>query len=218
MATASVIRHSDALRKSTEITRILRKMYWPKMSMVAPADIIAVLNRANVRFMLVGNYGFTGWRDEPRATEDVDILVQTRDYRKSVQAIRIAFAWLGLEDSQKPVRFLDPITGRRLIELWESTGPLFKVAFRRMICVAEGYRIPNLEFALACKYVTMRSPSRPQDKQFLDAADFISMVEKNSSAIRLARLRRLGERVYPGGGEDILQLVEDAKAGRRIVF
>jgi hypothetical protein len=64
----------------------------------------------------------------------------------------------------------------------------------------------------------MKLPNRPQEKWFLDAADFISMAEANAPAIRLTRLRRLGERVYPGGGAEIVQLVEDAKAGRRLEF
>jgi hypothetical protein len=96
--------------------------------------------------------------------------------------------------------------------------PLFKVAFRQTIVVEEGYRIPNLEFALACKFAAMVSPNRADEKKFLDAADFTSIVKKNLPAIRLARLRRLGERVYPGGGAEITQLVENIKAGRRIEF
>jgi hypothetical protein len=218
MATASRSRHAAALRISSEITRTLRKMYWPKMSMVAPAKVIASLNRANVRFMLIGNYGITGWRDEPRATEDVDVLVQTRDYRKAVQVIRKAFPRLEVKDFETPVRFLDPATGRQLIELWKPVQPLFKVAFRQMVRVEEGYWIPNLEFALACKFAAMKLPDRPYEKKFLDAADFISILEKNALEIRLDRLRRLGERIYPDGGAEILELVEDAKAGRRLVF
>ena len=84
--------------------------------------------------------------------------------------------------------------------------------------VEEGYRIPNLEFALGCKFAAMVFPNREERKKYLDAADFISIVEKNVTAIRPARLKQLGERVYPGGGEEILQLMEDAKAGRRLEF
>jgi hypothetical protein len=105
-----------------------------------------------------------------------------------------------------------------VIDLMKPNQPLFKVAFRQMILVEEGYLIPNLEFALACKFAAMVSPNRAEQKKHLDAADFISMVQKNSSSIRLASLKRLGERVYPGGGREIMQLVEDAKAGRRLVF
>jgi predicted nucleotidyltransferase len=223
MATATVIRHGEALRKSTEITRTLRRMYRPEVSMIAPADVIAVLHEAGVRFVLMGNYGITGWRGEARATEDVDILVRTRDHRKAVRAIQDAFPQLQVVDLQVvdyPVvtRFLDPVTKAPLIGLMKPNQPLFKVAFRQTILDAEGYLIPNLEFALACKFAAMVSPNRADEKKFLDAADFTSIVRKNLAAIRQDRLRRLGEKVYPGGGAEIIGLVEDIKAGRRIVF
>lgn len=218
MASASTIQHGAALRRSTEITRTLRKMYRPEIRMIAPADVISVLNAAGVHFMLMGNYGITGWRDEARATEDVDVLVQTRDHRKAVQAIQTAFPRLQVADLDAVTRFLDPERAIAVIDLMKPKEALYKVGFRQSVLVEEGYRIPNLEFALACKFAAMVSLNREERKKHLDAADFISMVEKNSEAIRVDRLRQLGEKVYPGGGAEILQLVEDARAGRRLTF
>ena len=218
MASAFSRRHGEALRVSSEIGRTLRKMYRPEVIVISPADVIAVLNEAGVRFVLMGNYGITGWRDEQRATEDVDVLVRTRDQRKAVRAIQEAFPRLRVEDSVAITRFLDPVTAIPQIDLMKPNQPLFKVAFRQTVLVEEGYRIPNLEFALACKFAAMVSPNRADEKKFLDAADFTSIVKKNMSAIRQARLERLGERVYPGGGAEITGLVEDIKAGRRIEF
>ncbi len=202
MASAFRRSHGEALRVSSEIGRTLRTMYRPEVIVISPADVIAVLNEAGVRFVLMGNYGITGWRDEQRATEDVDVLVRTRDHRKAVRAIHEAFPRLQVEDSVVVTRFLDPVTAIPLIDLMKPNQPLFKVAFRQTVLVEEGYRIPNLEFALACKFAAMVSPYRVVKKKHLDAADFISMVEKNQSAIRSPRLRRLGERVYPGGGAE----------------
>jgi hypothetical protein len=218
MATASITHHGESLRKSTEITRTLRKMYRPEVSMIGPADVIAVLNEVGVRFMLMGNYGISGWRGEERATQDVDILVRARDHHKAVRAISEAFPRLQLADFPVVTRFLDPVGRVPLIDLMKPNQPLFKVAFRQAAFDAEGYLIPNLEFALACKFAAMVSPNREARKKYLDAADFMSIVEANASSIRLTQLRRLGERVYPGGGAEILQLVEDAKAGRRLEF
>ena len=186
--------------------------------MISPSDVIPVLNEAGVRFILMGNYGITGWRGEARATEDVDILVRSRDHRKAVRAIQAAFPRLQVADFVVVTRFLDPVTAIPLIDLMKPTQPLFKVAFRQTILEGDGYLIPNLEYALACKFAAMVSPNRLERKKYLDASDFMTMVEKNSSAIRLPHLKRLGERVYPGGGAEILQLVEDAKAGRRLEF
>jgi hypothetical protein len=218
MASVSGIHHGEALRISSEITRTLRRMYWPEVSMIAPADVIPVLNEAGVRFVLMGNYGISGWRSEPRATEDVDILVRKRDHRKAVRAIGAAFPQLQVADFPVVTRFLDPVRGTPLIDLMKPNQPLFKVAFRHTVLDTEGYLIPNLEFALACKFAAMVSPNRADERKFLDAADFTSIVKKNLPAIRRDRLRRLGERVYPDGGTEIIQLVEDIEAGRRIEF
>jgi hypothetical protein len=193
-------------------------MYRPGMCMIAPTEVMAVLNKAHVRFILIGNYGITGWRGEARATEDVDVLVRSRDHRRAVQAISKAFARLRMEDHPVVTRFLDPVSASPLIDLMKPSPPLFKVAFRQTIRDREGYLIPNLEFALACKFAAMVSPNRLERKKYLDAADFMAMVERNASAIRSARLRRLGERVYVGGGTEILRLVEDSKVGRRLEF
>jgi hypothetical protein len=218
MASAFGRRHGEALRVSSEITRTLRGMYRPEMCMISPTEVIEVLNEADVRFILMGNYGITGWRDEERATQDVDVLVRKRDHPKAMRAIGAAFPRLEVEDGTVVTRFLDPATGSPIIDLMKPNQPLFKVAFRQTVLVEEGYLIPNLEFALACKFAAMVSPYRAVKKKHLDAGDFISMVEKNQSAIRLPRLRRLGERVYPGGGAEIIRLVDDAKAGRRMEF
>jgi hypothetical protein len=218
MASAAGARHGEALRISSEIARTLRGMYWPEVSVASPADVIAVLDEAGVRFILMGNYGITGWRGEPRATEGGDVLVRSRDHRKAVQAVHEAFPRLRMEDSLPVTRFLDPATGRPLIDLMRPTAPLFKVAFRHAVTVEEGYRIPNLEFALACKFAAMVSPNRPEKKMLLDAADFMSVVERKVTAIRPAVLKALGERVYPGGGTEIIQLMEDASSGRRLRF
>ena len=203
---------------SSRIARTLRNMYWPEMSAISPEDVFAMLNEANVPFILMGTYGITGWRDEPRASDDVDILVRTRDRRKAVQAIRASLPSFRVVDSAAVTVFHDPATERPLVEVRRPTQPLFNLAFRHSILVEECYRIPNLEFALGSKFAMMKSPNRPYEKRYLDAADFISMVEFNAAAICLARLNRFGERIYPGGGEELLQQIENIKAGRRIEF
>jgi hypothetical protein len=193
-------------------------MYRPEVCMAPPTDVIAVLNAAGVRFILMGNYGISGWRGEERATQDVDVLVGQRDHRKAVRAIHAAYPELEIADSTVVTRFLDPRTQTPLIDLMKPTQPLFKVAFRQTVLVEGSYRIPNLEFALACKFAAMVSPYRQEKKKLLDAADFMEIVDHNPTAIRLDRLRQLGERVYPGGGDEIIRLVEDASAGRRLEF
>ena len=49
---------------------------------IPPLEVIAILNQQSLSFMLMGAYGLSGWIDDARATEDVDVLVATRHPRK----------------------------------------------------------------------------------------------------------------------------------------
>jgi hypothetical protein len=48
-----------------------------------------------------------------------------------------------------------------------------------------------------------------------DAVDFIRVVEANQE-IDLSVVEELGDLVYSGGGKDLLNLIADARAGKRL--
>jgi hypothetical protein len=65
----------------------------------------------------------------------------------------------------------------------------------------------------------MLAISRDPGKRLIDAADFHQMVrhsmDEGRQPIDLGRLAILGEKVWPGGGgEEIVRLVEQARAGQ----
>ncbi len=70
----------DVHRESLAISTALSEYYVDNF--ILPRDVIAVLNRAGVRFMLVGAHGIGGWMDKPRTTQDVDIIVGIRGVKK----------------------------------------------------------------------------------------------------------------------------------------
>jgi hypothetical protein len=80
------------------------------------------------------------------------------------------------------------------------------------------YRIPVLEAALANKYGAMLSLGRDPIKRAQDGVDFATMVkhslDEGREPIDTERVAELGELVWPGGGEEIVRLVEEAKAGK----
>jgi hypothetical protein len=81
------------------------------------------------------------------------------------------------------------------------------------------YRIPTLEAALANKYGAMLTRTRDPLKRMQDAVDFGQMVkhsmDQGREPIDLDRLAALGELVWPGGGgQEILRMVEQSKAGQ----
>jgi hypothetical protein len=89
---------------------------------------------------------------------------------------------------------------------------VLEAVFKNKVSVA------GLEMALAMKFAAMVSPHRENRKKHQDTADFMGIVENNRDAIKRLKLRRLGEKVYRGGGNEILQLVDDTLAGRQITI
>jgi hypothetical protein len=72
--------------------------------------------------------------------------------------------------------------------------------------------------ALASKFAAMVSPYREYDKKLIDGGDFVNIVKHRHPQIKVAKLKRLAEKVYAGGGAEIARMVDDIKAGRPITF
>jgi hypothetical protein len=206
--------HSLSLREATAITR------WFLPDLITPFAVIRVLNAANVRFMLLGAYAIGGWTREPRATKDVDVLVGARGQRKAVRALLAAFPHLRAEDHEVVTRLRDPETGSVVIDVMKANQPLYRDALKRTHPVQSGgqtYAIPSLEMALAMKLSAMISPNRNDDDKYQDAADFIRIVKANADIDR-KKLHALGQLVYNGGGEEVVEMVRRVRAGEKLLL
>ncbi len=208
--------HREALNVSSFLTRIYRQMYQPMAAKVAPKKVVKVLQEAGVIGLLLGTHGIGGYRSEPRATQDVDVLIKKKDHAKAVQAIRSAFPKLTMHETSVVTRFIDPHNGKPVIELLKPADDLFKAAFRFSLPVGETHRVPDLELALVTKFAAMVSPNRVQSKKLIDAGDFVDMVMHNLANIDEEKLETLANKVYPKGGTEIIQIVRDVQAGRPI--
>jgi hypothetical protein len=211
-----VRKHRIALGISSELREIWRRMYRPEAAMVTPEGVIEALHKAGVRFVMMGTHGLGGWRSEARATQDVDVLVRKRDITKAVRALREAYPDLILKDLPVVARLMDPTSGKPVIDVMKPTQEVFKVVFRHTIPVGDTHEIPDLEMALVSKFAAMTSPNRDRAKKMIDAGDFIDVVQYNRDAIDLKKLKRLADKVYPKGGDEIMQMVADIDAGRTI--
>ncbi len=211
-------KHLVHLQISSELTSLFRRMKQRNDAMITPQGVIAVLNQVGIKCVLMGTYGITGWRSEPRATQDVDVLVTKRDIPKAARALRAAFPDLITSDTPVVLRFIDPATNLPVIDLMKPTQAVFRAVFRYTIAVGDTHRIPDLEMALISKFAAMVSPHRNEAKKMVDAGDFVDIVVHNREDIDLEKLKRLADKVYPNGGKEMKQLIEDIDAGRRIRF
>jgi hypothetical protein len=200
--------HLQGLHKTTALTG------FQVVDALDPLDVIKILNAQGINFVLVGAYGIVGWTKEARATEDVDLVVAARHHKK---AVREAFPQLQAVDHEVVTRLCDRDTGQVMIDLMKPSQPLYRAAFKFTKSVAgkEGYRVPSLEMALAMKFAAMISLMRADKDKFQDAHDFILIVEANAD-INLEKLAELGELVYPGGGQEIVEKVRQVRAGERL--
>jgi len=209
MIAASV--HEQSLSTATQIGR------FQMAEIITPYQVIAVLNRAKISFVLVGAYGLAGWM-EPRATQDVDVVVAIKQVKKAVRLLTDAFPNLEAEDVEVVVRLRDRSSGKVRVDVMKPTQQPYREIFKHVTKVAaEGqeYRVPTLEMALTCKFAPMISLARADAKKYQDAHDFIVMVQQNSD-VDLNKLEQLGELIYSGGGKEILELVRRVRAGEKL--
>lgn len=186
---------------------------------IQPIEVIRVLNRAKISFVLAGAYGLAGWKKESRATEDVDVLVAVRQLKKAVKALLETFP-LEAIDLPVVIRLRDPTTHDVLIDVMKPLQQPYLEVFKHTHSVTsegETYRVPSLEMATVMKFSAMTSPYRADEDKFRDAHDFIKIVKANPG-INETELGKLASLVYADAGKDIQQMVQRIRAGEKLII
>ncbi len=208
----------DVHRRSLEISTVLMGYYYKKA--VLPRAVITVLNQTGANFMLIGSHGLGGWRQNPRATHDVDILVAARHRPKAIQALLAAFPRFEAVDSKLTTRLLDRKTHRFGINVLKPNRPLFRAALKhtRVVRTEEQiYKIPTLEMALALKFASLMSTDRELADRYQDASDLMRMAKLNPE-IDFDKLVELGDLIAPDTGKELLKKVRRVRAGDKVTF
>jgi hypothetical protein len=223
-ATRRTISHRDAVRESAYLSVLWHNMWGRKTTI--PVDVrklLQTLNEKKIPFVLTGAQAIGGWTGRPRATKDVDILVKPgRNLTRAVNAIKALYPHLEVRVFAGVFGFFEPGDKESVIDVTYPHRPDLAETLAHPVWVEDRglrYRIPSLEAALANKYGAMLTPTRDLEKRGQDVVDFRFMVrhslDEGQQPIDLGRLAALGEKVWPGGGgEEILHLVEQVKAGR----
>jgi hypothetical protein len=183
--------------------------------------IAAALQAKKIPFVLTGAYGIATWTSRPRSTHDVDILVKAgRNLQRAVKTVQGLYP-----DLEMRVLFVYAffVPGEResIIDVtYPHRDDLAQTLETATVQNVDGVkvRIPRLEAALANKYGATLALNRDAGKRTQDLVDFYTMVkhsmDQNREPIDMAWLKELGELVWKeGGGEEIVRLVEQAKAG-----
>lgn len=190
------------------------------MNVISPLDVVGVLNRNRISFVLLGAYGLASWMKKPRSTEDVDVMVAARQHKKAVRLLLAAFASLEADEHHVVTRLRDKETKDVAIDVMQPNQQLFRVVFKHTKDIdfsGQRCRIPTLEMALAMKFAAMISLHRRDADKHQDAHDFIRIVDVNPD-INFDKLTLLGDLVYPGGGAEIVAKVQQVRAGEKLLL
>jgi hypothetical protein len=206
--------HARLVAKSA----ILSSYQMPKV--IAPIEVIRILNKAKISFVLVGAYGLAGWRKESRATEDVDVVVSAKQVKKAVKVLLEAFPKLDAVDLPVVVRLKDRESLDVCIDVMKPVQQPYREVFKHTHSVTDQghtYRVPSLAMAIVMKYSAMSSLYRADADKFQDAHDFILMVRANPD-LEKSKLAELASLLYEDGGRDILEMVRKVQAGEKLII
>jgi len=194
---------AEALLVSTELSKYYVQNF------IEPHLIARLLNENKVPYVLAGAHGTNVWLEEPRATQDVDVIVAYRYDKRAVRLLLERFPTLVAEDHEAVTRLRDKETGKVLIDVMKGVQPHLRVAHKHSTTI-QMHRVPvpvpSLEMALALKFAPMVSVTREDGKKLRDAGDFVLMINFNKD-IDLRTLGELGDLVYPGGGKELVEKV-----------
>src|SRR5437588_200308 len=86
-----------------------------------------------LRSGFMGAPGISGWLPRPRATQDVNVLVQKSHHRKAWRAVAKAYPHLTVQDLPAVTRFLDPATDLPIIDLMKPEDNLYAESLKNTV-------------------------------------------------------------------------------------
>src|SRR5687767_15708847 len=146
---------------------------------IGPDDVARVLRTAGVEYVIVGAHAANGYTGRPRATVDVDVVVE--DPKRAADAIAAAFPNLTMQDTPVVTRFKDQ--DHEAIDLMKPVGSALWARLlgeaRDVLIGSESVRIPSLEGVLAAKFAAMVSRYRRLADKQQDGVDLLRIIEAN---------------------------------------
>jgi hypothetical protein len=209
--------HAYAIRKSTWLTSEFRRQHREGAMDITPQDVIDALVAGGVKdWVLMGLHGYVGYMSEPRATQDVDVMVGYSSRARAKKAILARWPGLTVRELSQVLRFADPADAdaegkpKQVIDLMHPYSPFQELILKEYVLVdaKTKHRLPALEAALVSKYAAMISPYRDRKRKEYDAGDFRQLVQANRDHIREDDLRRLASLVWENGGDEICRFIQ----------
>ena len=149
--------HASAIRTSTRLTSYTKRHQRKAAMDITPQEVIDVLNAAGVKdWVLMGLHGYVGYMPDPRATQDVDIMLPYSRRAKAKKAIVERWPELVVRELSQVTRFMDPLDldpqgqPKPSIDLMHPWSPFQELILKEYVVIDEStqHRLPTLEAAL----------------------------------------------------------------------
>ena len=172
-------------------------------------QVIEVLRKARVSFVLSGAIGLAGWMQKPQAETELDFLVAQKDLEKAAQAVTNVLPRTKLVKTPLRWRLLDRQDKPGVINLIRPVMEPDRWVFANAKTIqidGQTCRIPSLEMAMAMKFGSIASIYRNEEGKLLDKYDLARMVSRNARRNE-AKLSKLAARLFPGGARLIRKVI-----------
>lgn len=172
---------------------------------------IGVLDRVGTRWALVGAHAVNVFSGRPRATVDVDFVVDARRLQAILEAVRAEFGELDTVDLGAALR----ITNLSVDLIRSDNHPLFRLALE-LAEDREGIRIPPPELLLVLKFLAAVSPWRNVADRKQDVADLIRLVQTLGEDLDRQTAEAYARQAYPGAERELAAALERIDRGEDI--
>lgn len=201
----------DTAPSKTQLAALFEK--GSRASDIPPLEVAKILNRMKVFYVFVGGVIVGCWTGDPRATEDVDLILgKGAPVRKIVAAIGKIRKDLKSTIYPSVIRFegKSPTGQRNLIDLIRPYDGVYSHAEEYFVDITvQGVpvRIPTPEMLVVMKYAAATSLTRAPLKQAQDMIDLKTVVLAQPT-LDLAIVRRIANFIGPTLGAKLIRLIK----------
>src|SRR3989442_10677791 len=171
---------------------------------------IAVLERVGTRWALVGAHAVNFFA-RPRATIDMDFVVDARKLRVLLDAVRAEFGEIETVDLGGALR----IANLSVDLIRSDNHTLFRLGLD-LAEEREGVRLRPPEPLVVRKFLAAVSPWRNVADRKQDEADLLRLVQARGEDLDCAAALGYAERAYPGAERELAALLERIDRGENI--
>lgn len=172
--------------------------------------VIDVLERLGTKWTVVGAHAVNLYV-EPRATVDIDLVVDARKMKRILEALEEEFGPLQTTEIGAAVR----VTNLSVDLIRGDNHPLFRAALDEAE-ERQGVRVPTVELLLVLKFLAATSPWRDVADRKQDVADLIRLYRAAGAELDRPAALRHASRVYPRAEDELAGILDRIDRGEDV--